>query len=165
MKSKIPLFAAFQRLQKKTTQSKGLFGNPVLSTPDGFQKLTIDVENKACKLVDQIINKTGPKDKPTVALVDDLSNVICTAADLAECVRNIHSDGAFASAANESMRIFTNLVETLNTNTALFNALKKSLVTESHLLDDTDKRTIELFIHDFGQSGVNFLFRKKNLFL
>uniref|UniRef100_A0AC35ESC7 Peptidase M3A/M3B catalytic domain-containing protein n=1 Tax=Panagrolaimus sp. PS1159 TaxID=55785 RepID=A0AC35ESC7_9BILA len=146
MKSKIPLFAALQRLQKITTKSTGLFGNPVLSTQDGFKKLTIDVENKACKLVDQIINKTGPKDRPTVALVDDLSNVICSAADL-------------------SMKIFTNLVETLNTSTALLNALKESLITERHLLDDTDKRTIDLFIHDFEQCDVHLPDKEKKEFV
>ena len=61
---------------------KGLLGNPSLSSPHGFQKLSKDVEATAYKLVDQIIHKKGPKDRPTVALVDDLSNVICSAADL-----------------------------------------------------------------------------------
>lgn len=58
-------------------------------------------------------------------------------------------------AANDSMRIFTNLVETLNTNHALFSALKDSLKTEEHLLDEIDKRTIALLVSDFEQSGVH----------
>uniref|UniRef100_A0A914ZDC6 Peptidase M3A/M3B catalytic domain-containing protein n=1 Tax=Panagrolaimus superbus TaxID=310955 RepID=A0A914ZDC6_9BILA len=143
----------------------GLFGNPALSSAEGFQKLTKDVETEAYKLVDQITNNTGPKDRSTVALVDDLSNVICSAADLAECVRNIHSNSAFASAANESMRAFTNLVETLNTNHKLFFALKTSLKTEEHLLDDVDKRTIGLLISDFEQSGVHLPDKEKDEFV
>ena len=61
---------------------KGLFGNPTLSSPEGFHQLTSEVEKEAYKLVDHIVNKTGPKDRTTVALVDDLSNVLCSAADL-----------------------------------------------------------------------------------
>jgi Zn-dependent oligopeptidase len=37
----------------------------------------------------------------------------------------------------------------------LYNSLKTSLKTEAELLDDLDKRTLQLFIDDFEQCGVH----------
>uniref|UniRef100_A0A7E4VSD8 Peptidase_M3 domain-containing protein n=1 Tax=Panagrellus redivivus TaxID=6233 RepID=A0A7E4VSD8_PANRE len=137
-------------------KSRGLFGNDLLTTPNGFIELSKQVEKASYDLVEDIVSKKSDgKGRPTVALVDDLSNVICSAADLAECARNIHSDLNFATAANDSMREFTNLVETLNTNTELFSVLKKSLEVEGKKLDDIDRRTLALLISDFEQSGVH----------
>ena len=81
--------------------------------------------------------------------------MICCGADVAECVRNVHSDKKFAVAANDCMRDLTNLVETLNTNYDLFHALKQSAETEKNQLDEVDKRTLNLLISDFEQSGVH----------
>ena len=43
----------------------------------------------------------------------------------------------------------------LNTTPALYNALKESLIREANVLDDLDRRTIQLFIDDFKQCGVH----------
>jgi len=126
-----------------------------LTSPESFNKITKEVITEAQDLVEQIVSHTGPPGRPTVALVDDLSNVICCGADVAECVRNVHSDKKFAMAANNCMRDLTNLVETLNTNYDLFYALKKSAETEKDQLDEVDKRTLNLLISDFEQSGVH----------
>ncbi|KAL3080287.1 hypothetical protein niasHS_012392 [Heterodera schachtii] len=72
-----------------------LFGNFLLRSPHGFELLT--------------------RAKTTVSLVDDLSNEICSAADLTDCVRCMHTDPKWEKAAEEAMRYFTSLVETLNT--------------------------------------------------
>lgn len=37
----------------------------------------------------------------------------------------------------------------------LYNSLKSSITTESHVLDDLDRRTLQLFIDDFEQCGVH----------
>ncbi|KAE9555380.1 hypothetical protein FO519_001392 [Halicephalobus sp. NKZ332] len=137
------------------SRRSGLFGNPLLTSPESFHKITKEVISEAQDLVEQIVSHTGPPGRPTVALVDDLSNVICCGADVAECVRNVHSDKKFATAANDCMRDLTNLVETLNTNYELFSALKKSAETEKNQLDEVDKRTLALLISDFEQSGVH----------
>ncbi|KAH7729029.1 Peptidase family M3 containing protein [Aphelenchoides avenae] len=136
----------------------GLFGNPVLATADGFRKLTDDVERKAMQLAGEISERAKApvkSGKTTVSLVDDLSNEICCAADLTDCVRNMHSDRTFVEAAEESMRRFTSLVETLNTTKDLYDSLNRSLKTEADRLDDVDIRTARLLLDDFEQSGIH----------
>uniref|UniRef100_A0AC34Q9X7 Peptidase M3A/M3B catalytic domain-containing protein n=1 Tax=Panagrolaimus sp. JU765 TaxID=591449 RepID=A0AC34Q9X7_9BILA len=152
---KLPFLTVLRSIQKSSNSSTGLFGNKLLTSPESFQKVTQNVISEAQDLVEQIVSKSGPPGRPTVALVDDLSNVICSGADLAECVRNIHSDHNFAAAANECMRNLTNLVETLNTNYELFTALKESKKLEIDQLDEVDKRALNLLISDFEQSGVH----------
>lgn len=63
------------------------------------------------------------------------------------------------------MRVFTNLVETLNTNHQLFTTLKESATTESSLLDEIDNRTIGLLVSDFEQSGVHLPDKEVSFYL
>uniref|UniRef100_A0A8R1U2G6 Peptidase_M3 domain-containing protein n=1 Tax=Onchocerca volvulus TaxID=6282 RepID=A0A8R1U2G6_ONCVO len=138
---------------------KGLFGEELLKHPSGFKLLNERVRKRSFELVDKIVSRKC--DKKVVEVFDDLSNEICSAADLAECVRNMHSIKEFSAAAQESMRDFTELVESLNTRSDLYKALKDSLETESNLLSDVDKRTALLFLDDFEQAGVNLAENQK----
>uniref|UniRef100_A0A0K0DYP4 Peptidase_M3 domain-containing protein n=1 Tax=Strongyloides stercoralis TaxID=6248 RepID=A0A0K0DYP4_STRER len=146
--------------------STGLFGVPQLSSPSGFKefsKLTIE---KSQNLVNQIINnKPHNPNRPYVALFDDISNEICKVADLAECVRLTHHDVSYTSAAQDTMSKFTEIVESLNTNSSLYNALKKSLVDEKYKLDEIDIRTLKMFLEDFEQSGIHLSDEKKAQFV
>uniref|UniRef100_A0A915PSU8 Peptidase M3A/M3B catalytic domain-containing protein n=1 Tax=Setaria digitata TaxID=48799 RepID=A0A915PSU8_9BILA len=132
---------------------KGLFGEELLKHPSGFKLLNEKVRKRSFDLVDKIVNRRC--DKKVVEVFDDLSNEICSAADLAECVRNLHSDKEFSAAAQESMQDFTELVESLNTRSDLYMALKDSLEAETNFLTDIDRRTALLFLDDFEQAGVN----------
>ncbi|KAI1704269.1 mitochondrial intermediate peptidase [Ditylenchus destructor] len=124
MKIKFPLRGIGRALEAGRNQtSTGLFGNPLLSSPRGFDQLASQVEQKSMALVQQIIEKdmrpsrtenlASPSTKTTVAMVDDLSNEICCGADLTECTRSMHCDPAFGEAAERSMRKYTGLVETI----------------------------------------------------
>ncbi|EFO25864.1 peptidase family M3 containing protein [Loa loa] len=132
---------------------KGLFGEELLKHPSGFKLLNEKVRKRSFELVDKIVNRKC--EKKVVEVFDDLSNEICSAADLAECVRNMHSAKEFSAAAQESMKDFTELVESLNTRSDLYKALKDSLEAESSSLTDVDKRTALLFLDDFEQAGVS----------
>uniref|UniRef100_A0A914EAW4 Peptidase M3A/M3B catalytic domain-containing protein n=1 Tax=Acrobeloides nanus TaxID=290746 RepID=A0A914EAW4_9BILA len=165
-------FSGYANLVSKRWYSSkrlGLFGVDVLSKPAGFQVLTEKVQKNSDNLLKLIVNKfknpASHTSKSTVELFDDLSNEICCAADLAECVRNMHSEKEFALEAHHSMREFTNLVETLNTDTRLYLALKNSLETEADRLDEVDIRTIRLFLADFEQSGVQLPVREREEFV
>ncbi|VDK71265.1 unnamed protein product [Litomosoides sigmodontis] len=131
----------------------GLFGEELLKHPSGFKLLNERVRKRSFELVDKIVNRKC--DKKVVEVFDDLSNEICSAADLAECVRNMHSVEEFSAAAQESMKDFTELVENLNTRSDLYKALKDSVEAESSSLTDVDKRTALLFLDDFEQAGVS----------
>lgn len=67
----------------------------------------------------------------------------------------MHSNAEFTNAADESMRKYTHLVETLNTTPELYYALKDSLIYENKRLDDVDRRTANLLLEDFEHSGVH----------
>uniref|UniRef100_A0A1I8B330 Peptidase_M3 domain-containing protein n=1 Tax=Meloidogyne hapla TaxID=6305 RepID=A0A1I8B330_MELHA len=142
-------FAAFRRgtfrllLTKASTSTEkpaieGLFGNFLLQTPKGFDLLTKAVHARSVELVREIVD--GIEER---------------AADpKSECVRCMHSDPKYTKAAEESMRFFTCLVETLNTTPELYFALKRSLETEAARLDPISLRTANMLLHEFELSGV-----------
>ncbi|KAL3101885.1 hypothetical protein niasHS_003294 [Heterodera schachtii] len=121
----------------------GLFGNFLLRSPHGFELLTRAVDAKSNEMVKEIVQRAADrgKKKTTVSLVDDLSNEICSAADLTDCVRCMHTDPKWGKAADEAMRYFTSLVETLNT-------------TPREQLDAVSERTCRLLLAEFEQSGI-----------
>ncbi|CAI4225457.1 unnamed protein product [Auanema sp. JU1783] len=145
------------------TISTGLFGNSELKTPADFKKLNENVRKNCSCIVREIMS--GSENKTTVQLLDDLSNEICKAADLTECIRQLHSDPKFTAAAEESARDFCQLVESLNTYTELYEKLNQSKNQEINRLSDVDKRTLDLFLDDFQQSGVHLPQNKREKFV
>ncbi|PAV75730.1 hypothetical protein WR25_11686 isoform A [Diploscapter pachys] len=141
----LPFLRPYHFYSRAYHASGGLFNGP-LKTPSSFKELNDHIMDPA---------STSRSKKTTVRLFDDLSNEICKAADMVECVRQMHNNEYFREAAEESSRDFCQLIEGLNTYTELYNRLKGSKEKESGKLDDLDKRTIDLFIDDFKQSGVH----------
>uniref|UniRef100_A0A915E037 COP9 signalosome complex subunit 6 n=1 Tax=Ditylenchus dipsaci TaxID=166011 RepID=A0A915E037_9BILA len=175
MRLKFPLGglgrSLFRSHVREDAKSVGLFGNFLLSSPNGFENLAALVQIKSRDLVERIVNKrrhvksAEMSERTSVAMVDDLSNEICCAADLTECTRSMHCDGDFADAAEKSMRQYTALVETLNTTPELYQSLKESLVTEKDRLDEVDLRTAHLLLEDFENSGVHLEKEKREKFV
>ncbi|VDK56864.1 unnamed protein product [Anisakis simplex] len=150
-------------LYSDSPQKKGLFGVELLKDPNGFKQMNKMVRRRSMELVKKIVNRQ--EERKTVELFDDLSNEICCSADLTECVRSLHSNKEFVDAAESSMRDFTELVESLNTNTELYSALKNSLETEKDKLTEVDRRTLQLFLADFEQSGIDLPDKKREEFV
>ncbi|KAK0390299.1 hypothetical protein QR680_019287 [Steinernema hermaphroditum] len=146
-----PLQSLVRRLS--TEKRVGLFGYDALRSPVGFKLLNKQVRERCDRLYKEIVSGSN-KNRPAVYLFDDMSNEICCVADLAECTRVLHTDPAFAEHAEESMRDFTELVETLNTSQELYKALQASIKTQANRLDDVDRRVIDLFLADFEKSGI-----------
>ncbi|VDL86652.1 unnamed protein product, partial [Schistocephalus solidus] len=99
-----------------------------------------------------------------VYVLDDLSDTLCRSADLADCVRTLHPDMNYRNAASEVCLRVGNLVESLNTDTELYQAAAqaarsdpRTASTESPEAHSTevDKRVLGLFVEDFEQSGVH----------
>ncbi|WKY06623.1 hypothetical protein Q1695_006646 [Nippostrongylus brasiliensis] len=133
--------------------SQGLFGDPQLKNAASFGEVNKRVRAECAEIVRQI--ESGSNERTTVQLFDDLSNTICKAADLVECVRQLHSDPKYTIEAQKSAIDYCELVESLNTFTALYHLLKNSKEKEASRLDEIDKRTIDLFLNEFEQSGVH----------
>ncbi|KAF8386078.1 hypothetical protein PRIPAC_75220 [Pristionchus pacificus] len=150
---------------KQTGQDKvtGLFGNDLLKTAQGFAALTEQVKAKCGPLLERI--EKGDKERTRVQLVDDLSNELCIAADLAECVRNLHSEPEMAKAAEMAIRELYTLLETLNTYQPLYENLKLSKETEKERLNEVDLRTLDLLVEEFEQSGVHLPDKEREEFV
>ncbi|VDO30079.1 unnamed protein product [Haemonchus placei] len=142
---------------------QGLFGDPLLKSAASLTELNSRVRAECTELLNQI--EAGSKERTTVQLFDDLSNTICKAADMVECVRQLHNDPDYNEAAQKSASDYCQLVESLNTYTKLYHTLKNSKVTEAARLDDVDKHTIDLFLNEFEQSGVHLPERERTEFV
>ncbi|ULT96256.1 hypothetical protein L3Y34_004696 [Caenorhabditis briggsae] len=160
------LFSEWRRAFKseKIEEGKGLFGYKKLSSPASFHELPVEVKSSTDSLIKELLDPLDSS-RTSIEIVDDISNEICKAADLAECVRQLHSDSKYREAAENVSRDFCELVESLNTNTALYQKLKSSEVTEASRLDDVDRRTLALLLDDFEQSGVHLEDAQKNEFV
>jgi len=100
----------------------GLFGNPQLHKPEGFDLATKEALQYSAKLVQQISEMA---DRPSVEIIhkmDELSDVLCRVADLAECIRQVHPDPKVAESAQNACVSLNNYVEELNTSTDLHHA-------------------------------------------
>ena len=83
-------------------------------------------------------------------------------ADLADCVRSLHPDESYQLAANDVCIRVGNLVESLNTDTELYQAAVQAISAQASSnanpeldTDSVDRRVLNLFVEDFEQSGVH----------
>jgi len=75
---------------------------------------------------------------------------------MADFVRVAHPSEQYASAAGHACASISSLVETLNTNTVIYSALKSVLDNGDVVpTDEVDRRVAELFLFDFEQSGIH----------
>ncbi|KAL3186797.1 hypothetical protein MRX96_026944 [Rhipicephalus microplus] len=113
-------------------ERSGLFGHSVLQEPSGFYLLK-----------DQAFSMT-------------LSDALCRVADMAEFVRIGHPETRFSTAAMDASVSINNLVEKLNTDRRLYNALKH-VVQNGDVVATTeeDDHVSKLFLFDFEQSGIH----------
>ncbi|XP_055988736.1 mitochondrial intermediate peptidase [Sorex fumeus] len=136
-------------------ERRGLFGVPELSSPEGFR---IAQEN-ALRRTDWLVERACslPPGPGIVLLFDELSDCLCSVADLADFVKIAHPEPAFRDAAEEACRSIGTMVEKLNTNVELYQSLQK-LLADKDLVDSLDpetRRVAELFLFDFEISGIH----------
>lgn len=136
----------------------GLFGIDQLQGPDGFHVIRDNALEEAKGLVREIVKPA--KNTNTVALFDELSNCLCKVADLAEFIRVGHPQPRFRATAEQASVAISGLVEQLNTDPRLYNALKSAKFS-----DELDEYVAKLFMFDFEQSGIHLDEDKRRLVL
>lgn len=150
-----PLTTAFNfpHTNPNTSPTTGLFGLSQLQNSYGFDQM----KNEALKEGDELVKKAlKHASKPElVDIFDELSDVLCRVADLAEFVRMSHPDKNFCTAAEETSLGISAFVEVLNTDRALYDAMKSLLTKHAHRLDDDARQVAELFLFDFELSGIH----------
>ncbi|KAF2361484.1 Peptidase M3A/M3B catalytic domain [Trinorchestia longiramus] len=132
----------------------GLFGVPELRSASGFylmkQKAVLESEDLVAE------GCSAHRKRKMVEVFDELSNVLCRVADLAEFVRLAHPDSQYQGAAQEAAFSIGALVEQLNVNRQLYDALRQA-VEEGDVVPttDVDQHVSKLFLFDFEQSGIH----------
>lgn len=154
--TKSPVFDKLQllfrtRSSNASNNSTGLFSNPYLTTPLGFDTLTADTITNAQVLVHQLTTSTDPK--LILRKFDELSDLLCRTADLAECIRLLHPDEKYVEYAQKCCTNIGNYVEELNTTTDLYDALKYAI--DNGRLDEASARHGASLMHDFEISGIH----------
>lgn len=153
--------SAFNKLHIESKNSlfkrTGLFGLDQLQGPEGFHELRDDAIAKANFLVREIA-QCAHKSKNVVSLFDELSNCLCKVADLAEFIRVGHPQPRFRATAEQASVAISSLVEQLNTERRLYDALK-----ESKFDDKLDEHVASLFLFDFEQCGIHLDDDKRKL--
>ncbi|CAG0883362.1 unnamed protein product [Darwinula stevensoni] len=135
-------------------EDTGLFGVPELKSPEGFYLLKERAITRSEDLVQEALNPH--RTRKIVEIFDDLSDCLCQVADLAEFIRVAHPQSKFTRAAENASIGISALVERLNTNRKLYDALKHVLVNGDHVpTDDIDDRVAHLFAFDFEQCGIH----------
>ena len=148
-----------QKWQQNTnpgTQATGLFDNPLLCKPDGFQTSAREAIKNSTQLVNEINSRATCPGIEIIDKMDELSDTLCRVADLSECIRQVHPDQVVAEKAQEACLEISNYVEQLNTNTGLHHSLRALMDSgEFGSYDEVTRRTAEIFMHDFEISGIH----------
>lgn len=157
------LASAFNKLHINTNSKReslykrtGLFGIDQLQGPEGFHVMRDNALARADNLVEEIVQSRTN----VVPLFDELSNCLCKVADLAEFVRVGHPQQRFRATAEQALVAISSLVEKMNTNTRLYEALKNASYD-----NELDEYVAKLFMFDFEQSAIHLDDNKKQLVL
>lgn len=143
--------------------STGLFGYDSLRGPDELTKAAYDCIRQASQLV-ELVGKDEPNSSHLVVKrIDRLSDVLCTVLDACELLRNIHPDPKWIEAAESSFALLHNYLNKLNTNDALYSALKKARRGMSS--GSQGDKVADLLLTDFEKSGIHMPVKSRNRFV
>lgn len=135
-------------------EQRGLFNIPELSSPEGFTELKRNCIRTTNRLITEA---TSPaRQRKMVEIFDELSNTLCKVADLSEFIRLAHPNGEYARRAEDACITVSGIVENLNTDYKIYDALK-AVVRNGDIVEmnDVDRLVGELFLFDFEQSGIH----------
>lgn len=140
----------FDFLKKET----GLFGIAELKTADGFNVMKDEAINKTEALIAECVSQN--RKRKMVEIFDEMSDTLCKVADLAEFIRIAHPDKNFLTAAEDTCLFVSGIVEKLNTQRELYNALKY-VVTNGDVQETSniDNHVAKLFLVDFEQCAIH----------
>ncbi|XP_046383083.1 mitochondrial intermediate peptidase [Ischnura elegans] len=132
----------------------GLFGVPELTEPNGFKLLQERAISETHELVSEACDPR--RKRKLVDIFDQLSDTLCRVADLAEFIRLAHPKDSFALAAENACITISSIVEKLNTNRSIYEALH-AVCYKGDIFPTTveDSHVAMLFLLDFELSGIH----------
>ncbi|CAG8435758.1 6219_t:CDS:2 [Diversispora eburnea] len=146
----------------------GLFGNPELATPNGFRVAAKKALRRVHLLVQRIVKaNTDDELRKVVKNLDRLSDTLCSVIDTAEFTRTAHPDQKFTQAANWAYEHLYSYMNTLNTNTELYQVLKNVISTPriSSKFSTEELQVAKIFLRDFEKSGIHLSSAEREKFV
>eukprot|EP00127_Corallochytrium_limacisporum_P000366 Clim_evm61s11 gene=Clim_evmTU61s11 len=132
----------------------GLFGIEHLTHPSGYAAYQREALATAARLIREI--KTHGPSRATIDRFDELSDTICLVVDSCEFLRSRHPDPNHVRAAQDTWQSLHTYVTQLNVNQDLYNAMRAvQELPEFETWDFETRRTANLFVSDFEQSGIH----------
>lgn len=134
-------------------------GVPGLFEPKDWSKLAQAAVERCTGLLNKVT--TSVPSSETVLDLDEMSDVLCQVLDAAEFCRNVHSDASWRSAAEQTCVKLSGFVHELNTNFALYTALKSAILGTSKTINgssswDSETRLVaRMLLRDFERYGVH----------
>lgn len=138
----------------------GLFQNQYLKTPEGLVQFSKDSLKHAKLLVAQMLIDVETDQAGKLSYIrklDQLSDILCRAIDVAEFIRNAHSGSAWVDAAQQTHEILFEYMNQLNTNVELYHQLVKVLndPNVTGALSEEEIKVGEYLKEDFEKSGIH----------
>lgn len=166
--SKLSIKTNLSKALKRGASATGLFGVPELASPEGFKILEERALADTNRLIAEATAPPGERRRNVVPIFDDISDTLCRVADLADFIRVSHPDAQFAAAAASTCANICALVEQLNTNKSIYDALELALTSTSGdvlPMDDMERHVGDLFLFDFRQSGIQLPVEQRERFV
>nr|BCB28859.1 mitochondrial intermediate peptidase [Mycoleptodonoides aitchisonii] len=142
-----------------STSYTGIFGHPLLTSPDAFIALADSTVRRAAILTQRILRARESRDelRKVVKNLDRLSDMLCGVIDLAELVRNAHPDQAWVESAEEVYEKLCEFMNVLNTHVGLYEVLREVLSDHDivNSLSPEAHQTALIFWRDFEKSGID----------
>eukprot|EP00116_Pleurobrachia_bachei_P002196 sb/3462458/ len=134
----------------------GLFGYPLLSTPDGFYRAWFLCKQHCDELVQQIVSQEEPS-VDILKLFDDLSNAICVYADCINFIVGNPPDKKIGDAAWNCAITAAGYVEELNTNQDLYKAIREVSLDRNLLesMGEEDRLALFSLVREMEISGIH----------
>ncbi|RUP51029.1 peptidase family M3-domain-containing protein [Jimgerdemannia flammicorona] len=148
----------------------GLFNNPDLATPRGFERAANKALCRARLIVERICRAPQNGDaemRRVVKNLDRLSDTLCSVIDMAEFIRNTHPDREILEASNRAFEELCSYMNILNTDTSMHEVLVQVLATPTLTSTFTPEEhaTALTFLRDFQKSGIHLPASQRSIFV
>lgn len=144
-------FSSFFAKKAATSEVVGNFDRPEFLNTGSLLDSIEKCKNDSYNLVEKICT-VDPGSK-TINAIDELSNCLCNLADPSSFLLLNHPSADFRKAAEEASIEIGKLVEELNNESSLYEALENAIHNPTEKMDPTTELLGNLFLRDFQQCG------------
>lgn len=132
----------------------GLFGIKGLNSSRDLTRFAKTSLQKAYTLSEELKQPRTSAGNKEIRKLDELSDTLCRAVDMAAFLRIAHPNSSMAESAQQVHELLFGFMSELNTSRELFNVVKLAL--ENPEVTNEERKVGEILKHDFLKSGLQF---------